>query len=247
MTSGDHLFDTAVANVKQAETDLLCRKHADYGPKNIADAPGGPLQGLAVRLYDKVARLANLSDAGTDPHYESLVDTALDIANYGTILHMVLIGYWPGTDNYVPPFDAGRPPMSNRDAQIRFQPGDLVQVADGFDHADGAVTRNGALDFVAGVVGHVAANTPDDNGDITVAVEHGPLKYAKPHRLVHAPAPATRTMIPDDPDSIGVVIENVLRAALYQAEKLEKGRHLTAADQADALLRWFDVTPKKAG
>lgn len=42
--------------------DLLLSKHADYGPKNISDSPGGPLNGLRVRMHDKLARINNLVD-----------------------------------------------------------------------------------------------------------------------------------------------------------------------------------------
>lgn len=91
-------FDRHVLNVKDDEAGLLLRKHHDYGPANIARSPGGPIMGLAVRLHDKVARLANLLESGENPNYEALDDTALDIANYGTILSLVLRGQWPGVD-----------------------------------------------------------------------------------------------------------------------------------------------------
>lgn len=91
-------FDQQVRNLKQEEGDLLLTKHRDYGPGNIANAPGGPLNGLAVRLHDKVARLGHLLDTGANPEHEALEDTALDIANYGTIMGLVLSGQWPGTE-----------------------------------------------------------------------------------------------------------------------------------------------------
>jgi hypothetical protein len=75
---------------------LLLRKHADYGPKNIANAPGGPLNGLAVRLHDKVARLAHLLANGSKPNHESIRDTFLDILNYGAIGVLVEDDKWPG-------------------------------------------------------------------------------------------------------------------------------------------------------
>ena len=90
-------FERRVRDLKQAEGDLLLSKHRDYGPDNIARAPGGPINGLAVRLHDKVARLTHLLETGVDPEHEALADTALDIANYGTILSLVLEGAWPGT------------------------------------------------------------------------------------------------------------------------------------------------------
>ena len=99
-TSGDFRFDSATNDIKRQEAELLVRKQADYGSLNIAHSPGGPLNGLAVRLADKVSRLANLAGSQAEPNYESLIDTAIDIANYGTILHMVLAGEWPGTPAY---------------------------------------------------------------------------------------------------------------------------------------------------
>jgi hypothetical protein len=91
-------FTMSVENVADEATKLLLRKHADYGPKNIAQAPGGPLNGLAVRLHDKVARLAHLLAQGKEPNNESLRDTMLDIANYGLIGVLVLDSKWPGVD-----------------------------------------------------------------------------------------------------------------------------------------------------
>jgi len=76
--------------------DLLLRKHEDYGPDNIARAPGGPQLGLAVRLHDKVARLSHLLTSGQAPKNESLRDTFMDICNYGAIGVMVVDGNWPG-------------------------------------------------------------------------------------------------------------------------------------------------------
>ena len=39
-------------------------KHKDYGPKNIAEAPGGALNGLRVRIHDKIARINNTTSYG---------------------------------------------------------------------------------------------------------------------------------------------------------------------------------------
>jgi hypothetical protein len=74
--------------------ELLLSKHEDYGPKNISDSPGGPLNGLRVRMHDKLARLNNLVDSGADPKHESLEDTFKDMANYAVIGLLVLRGKW---------------------------------------------------------------------------------------------------------------------------------------------------------
>ena len=74
--------------------DILISKHQDYGSSNIADAPGGALNGLAVRLHDKVARLANLTVNNKSPKHESVYDTFIDIINYGIIGILVLENKW---------------------------------------------------------------------------------------------------------------------------------------------------------
>jgi len=75
--------------------NLLIKKHHDYGPKNIALSPGGPLNGLRVRMWDKIARINNLLDSGVKPSNESLRDSFIDLLNYSAIAMMVLDGTWP--------------------------------------------------------------------------------------------------------------------------------------------------------
>jgi hypothetical protein len=78
--------------------NILFRKHEDYGPMNIAGAPGGAMNGLRVRLYDKLARLSHLGDNDT-PNYESVEDTLIDLANYAIIGLLVQRGQWEGIPN----------------------------------------------------------------------------------------------------------------------------------------------------
>jgi hypothetical protein len=78
---------------------LLIKKQMDYGPKNIALAPGGPLNGLRVRMFDKISRINHLIDTGATPQNESLRDSFMDLANYGIIAMMVLDGQWEGTND----------------------------------------------------------------------------------------------------------------------------------------------------
>lgn len=73
---------------------LLLKKHRDYGPKNISDSPGGPLNGLRVRMHDKLARINNLIDNNREPENESLEDSFKDMANYAIIGLLVLRGQW---------------------------------------------------------------------------------------------------------------------------------------------------------
>jgi hypothetical protein len=78
---------------------ILYKKHEDYGPMNIAGAPGGAMNGLRVRMYDKLARLNNLVDTGDTPNYESIEDTLIDLANYAIIGLLVQRGQWEGLPN----------------------------------------------------------------------------------------------------------------------------------------------------
>lgn len=88
-------FELAVLEATHELTDVLLAKHQDYGPGNIAGSPGGPLNGLRVRLYDKLARINNLVDTGAGPANEPLRDSFLDLANYALIGLLVLDGNWP--------------------------------------------------------------------------------------------------------------------------------------------------------
>jgi len=87
-------FESAVGATYQELLDLLISKHKDYGPKNIADAPGGAINGLRVRMHDKLARINNLVDSGKNPEHESIEDSFKDMANYAIIGLLVLRGKW---------------------------------------------------------------------------------------------------------------------------------------------------------
>jgi len=77
--------------------ELLVKKQLDYGPKNIANAPGGALNGLLVRMHDKIARLNHLIYEVKDtPQNESIEDSFVDLLNYSAIALMVLRGKWHG-------------------------------------------------------------------------------------------------------------------------------------------------------
>jgi hypothetical protein len=100
----DNLSDTSIAREVHLEThlsntikelsDLLLSKHKDYGPKNISQAPGGAINGLRVRMHDKLARINNLIDSGANPEHESLEDSFKDMANYAIIGLLVLRKQW---------------------------------------------------------------------------------------------------------------------------------------------------------
>jgi hypothetical protein len=87
-------LDNELTKVTIELGELLLSKHRDYGPKNITDAPGGAINGLRVRMHDKLARINNLVDSGADPEHESLEDSFKDMANYAIIGLLVLRGKW---------------------------------------------------------------------------------------------------------------------------------------------------------
>ena len=88
-------FIAAMWDVLDGAGNLLLKKHRDYGPSNIAGAPGGPLNGLRVRMWDKTARINHLIDSGATPENESLRDSFIDLLNYSAIALLVLDGKWP--------------------------------------------------------------------------------------------------------------------------------------------------------
>ena len=88
-------FAADMWEVLDSAGNILLSKHKDYGPTNISKSPGGPLNGLRVRMHDKTARINHLIDSGATPENESLRDSFLDLLNYSAIALMVLDGKWP--------------------------------------------------------------------------------------------------------------------------------------------------------
>lgn len=88
-------FDLDVYEIVDELYALMLSKHADYGPLNIAKSPGGPINGLRVRMWDKMARINHLVDNGADAKNEPLEDSFKDLANYAIIGLMVLREKWP--------------------------------------------------------------------------------------------------------------------------------------------------------
>ncbi len=96
----DHVkFVTDVWEVLDGAGNLLIKKHKDYGPTNISLSPGGPLNGLRVRMHDKTARINHLIDSGATPENESLRDSFIDLLNYSAIAIMVIDKNWPELPN----------------------------------------------------------------------------------------------------------------------------------------------------
>ena len=88
-------FAADMWDILDSAGNLLLSKHKDYGPTNISLSPGGPLNGLRVRMHDKTARINHLIDSGATPENESLRDSFIDLLNYSAIALMVLDGKWP--------------------------------------------------------------------------------------------------------------------------------------------------------
>ena len=89
-------FEMYLEEITDELIHLLMKKHADYGPLNIANSPGGAINGLRVRMHDKLARINHLFDINEhdDPMNESFEDSFKDLANYAIIGLMVLRGQW---------------------------------------------------------------------------------------------------------------------------------------------------------
>lgn len=101
-------FEANVRARSDANIAVMLERHKKYGPKNIADAPGGPLNGLRVRMHDKLARINFAIDTyaewSLNPEYggsavdfidDPFADAWLDLSNYPLIGQMVLEGTWP--------------------------------------------------------------------------------------------------------------------------------------------------------
>jgi hypothetical protein len=98
-------LEVDLSNLTKELTDLLLSKHRDYGPKNISQAPGGAINGLRVRMHDKLARINNLVDSGATPEHESLEDSFKDMANYAIIGLLVLRNKWDNESIFALPKD----------------------------------------------------------------------------------------------------------------------------------------------
>lgn len=88
-------FEEDVNDIAFELVQLLLQKHRDYGPKNINQSPYGATQGLVVRMWDKIARIVNLTTNKRHAENEPLEDSFKDLANYAIIGLMVQRGKWP--------------------------------------------------------------------------------------------------------------------------------------------------------
>ena len=88
-------FVTDVWDIIDELGNLLISKQRDYGPGNINNAYGGPMNGLLVRMGDKFERLKNLFGFKQIPKHEPIEDSFKDMANYAIIALMIQRGKWP--------------------------------------------------------------------------------------------------------------------------------------------------------
>jgi len=82
MTNEPTTFEEAVRRTASEIAELCIRKQADYGHDNITKFGE---QGLAVRIWDKAARLRNLVWGSKVPENETVEDTFTDLAGYGIL------------------------------------------------------------------------------------------------------------------------------------------------------------------
>lgn len=81
---------------KAKELTLIFRsKQYDYGSGNIAKFG---IDGVLVRMSDKIERLINLQSRNTPPQNETVKDSYSDLAVYGVIALMCLDGVWTGVE-----------------------------------------------------------------------------------------------------------------------------------------------------
>lgn len=88
-------FEVDVVALAHEIASTVVKKQKDYGPNNIRRSPYGADKGLVVRMYDKLARIANLTTQERKPENESLRDSFIDIAGYAIIGLMLLDGTFP--------------------------------------------------------------------------------------------------------------------------------------------------------
>ena len=72
-------------------TKVLDRKNADYSSANIQKFG---MQGILVRLSDKLERLSNLIKKNGEANFESIEDTLTDISGYSLIGIVWSKGEW---------------------------------------------------------------------------------------------------------------------------------------------------------
>lgn len=80
---------------QEDQFELFCKKHRDYGPANL-DHGSIPesVEGILIRMKDKLNRVHKLNNENAKPENESLIDSLNDISNYANIAIIFLKGKW---------------------------------------------------------------------------------------------------------------------------------------------------------
>lgn len=82
--------------------DLMINKNSDYSGKRIDNISITGIEGISVRLLDKVSRLYNLTHNKQQfVKDESIRDTLIDIMNYANIGIQLVDGVWGLIDSDV--------------------------------------------------------------------------------------------------------------------------------------------------
>lgn len=106
----------AVLTVFLENAILMDKKQRDYGPRNISI---WGLPGIAMRLTDKVERIATLlKGKRRRPQNESLEDSFKDACVYGAIAQVFIRGQWPLTEIAPPPTPKPKVPWTSEKVDI---------------------------------------------------------------------------------------------------------------------------------
>ena len=94
----------AFNKIQKEQYELFSAKMLDYGLGNISlgselenkEDKDFSIMGIWLRCNDKINRLKNLIKRGGDSYVknEPLIDSFIDLSNYGIIAQLVLRGHW---------------------------------------------------------------------------------------------------------------------------------------------------------
>lgn len=71
---------------------VFARRQRVYGVENVVEMGG---DGVLARTREKLSRIARIQRTGVDDPDDLATDSALDTANFGVIMAMVMDGEWP--------------------------------------------------------------------------------------------------------------------------------------------------------
>lgn len=88
-------FAMNLAEVIDELEDIVNCKQQDYGSNAILGSPYGALNGILVRMHDKMNRVVHLEKSKQSVKNESLRDTFIDIAGYALLAVLVIDDKFP--------------------------------------------------------------------------------------------------------------------------------------------------------